>query len=323
MKGRRSLCFFIGFLAFMIAGHTAAHGEEKEFRRSYTLNPGATVSLANISGDIKISSWGSSQAELTAVKTGPADQLDDVEISIDAQQSRLNIRTVYPKHSNNRVSVRYDLKVPNDVNLDSISSVSGSIDLADIDNRVIARTVSGDIQAAHLGDETSLESVSGDVRVTDTGGRTSVKSVSGAITADDIKGDLEAKAVSGNIQIRQVQGYIKADNVSGSININDSDPTSLTASTVSGGVRFEGRLNANGRYNLKSHSGTVQISLPSDSNFVLTASTFSGSIDSDFDIKVNSWTQKKTISGVVGSGGPTVEARSFSGSVRIQHLNMR
>ena len=319
MRGRRSLYFLIAWLGFLVAGYTTAYGAEQEIRRSFTLDPGATISLGNVSGDIKISSRPGSQAEMIAVKSGPDNKLDDVEILIDASPNRLNIRTQYPQNSNTNVSVSFDLTVPPDVNLDSINSVSGSIDIVDIENRVIARSVSGSVLASRLGREVSLESVSGDVQVTETDGRTSVKSVSGAVSATDINGDLDANSVSGRIQIRQVRGYIKTESVSGKINISDSDPTSLTTSTVSGEIHFDGRLNADGRYNLKSHSGEITLNLPSDSDFVLKASTFSGSIDSDFDIKVNGWSQKKSISGVVGSGGPTLEISSFSGSIQIRH----
>jgi DUF4097 and DUF4098 domain-containing protein YvlB len=321
MNWRKSFCCCFGLLVILAACNAIAYGEERqETRRSFTLNPGATVSLGNISGDIKISSWSGTQAEMVAVKTGPADQLNSVEIKIDAQPSRLSIQTIYPKH-NNKVSVSYDLKVPRNVSLDSITSVSGDINIADIEGRIVGRSVSGDIQASRLGQETSLESVSGDVRATDISGRTSVKSVSGDIIADGINGDLEAKTVSGDAQIRQVRGYIQAESVSGDVHISGSNPTSLKTSTVSGDIRFEGRLNASGRYELKSHSGTIMMELPEDSSFVLKVSRFSGSFSSDFAFSAEM--SSKSFSGVVGSGGPTVEMSGFSGTLQILKSKMK
>ena len=142
---------------------------------------------------------------MVAVKTGPASQFNEVEVTIDAQPSRLNIETVYPKRSGNfKVSVSYDLKVPRNVVLDHIHSVSGDIEIADIDGRVVGETVSGNIQGSRLGQEVSLQSVSGNARVSDAGGRTFIQVVSGNAVADNIKGDLEAKSVSGDVQVRQV-----------------------------------------------------------------------------------------------------------------------
>jgi DUF4097 and DUF4098 domain-containing protein YvlB len=325
MNRQKSVYCFIILLVVMTVCTSIAYAEERqEIRRSFTLNRGATVSLGNISGDIKITSGTGSQVELYAVKTGPAEQMSLVDVTMDAQPSRLSIQTVYPKTSgNNRVSVSYDLKVPRDVNLDSINSVSGDIEISDINGRVVGHTVSGDIRGSRISQDANLESVSGDVHISDAGGRTTVHSVSGDAIAENIKGDLETKSVSGDVQIRQVQGYVQAESVSGDVSISNSTPTGLTASAVSGDLKFDGRLNPNGRYSLKSHSGSVTMDLPSDSGFALRASTFSGSVNSDFDIKVNGSIEKKTISGVVGSGGPTIELNSFSGSVLVRKSSAR
>jgi DUF4097 and DUF4098 domain-containing protein YvlB len=322
MNRRKSLYCFVGLLALLAAFGATAYGEERqETRRSFTLNPGATISLENISGDIKISSSSGSQVEMVAIKTGPADQLDSVEIRMDAQPARLSIQTIYPKHQNNKVSVDYDLKVPRDVNLDSISSVSGDIEIGDFDGRVVGRSVSGSVKGFRLGQDVSLESVSGSIRVSDVGGRTSIRSVSGSAVAENVKGDLEAKSVSGSVQIRQAQGYVRAENVSGNVFIDDGSPSGLTASTVSGAIQFDGRLNPNGRYELKSHSGSVTLHLPEDSSFVLRVSRFSGSFHSDF--AVNADMSGKSFSGVVGSGGPTVEMNGFSGTVQVLKLKAK
>jgi DUF4097 and DUF4098 domain-containing protein YvlB len=319
MTIRKPLSYFIGWLALVCACGSMAYGQQREeVRRTFALNPGATVSLGNISGNIKIVSWGGTQAEMVAIKTGPADKLKEVDISIGAQPSHLNIETVYPKKRNNNVSVSYDLKVPRNVNLDSIRSVSGSIEMAAIDGRVVGRSVSGNVDAQRIGLDANLESVSGSVMASDVVGRASLSSVSGNMVAGNIRGDLDAKSVSGNIQITRAEGYIKGETVSGNVSINDSTPSNLKASTVSGSVQFDGKLSLSGRYELKSHSGTVGMNLPAGSAFALEASTFSGSIKSDFDMKVRGLRGSKSINGVAGSGGPTVSLSSFSGSVSIR-----
>lgn len=319
MRIQRSFSSCIGWLVIMCALGLTVYGQEREeVRRTFSLNPGATVSLANISGNIRITSWEGAQVEMVAIKTGPADQVKDVDISIDAKPSRLSIETEYPKKRNNNVSVSYDLKVPRNVSLDGIGSVSGSIEMMDIDGRVVGRSVSGNVEAQRIGMDASLDSVSGNVKASDVAGRVSASSVSGTAEASNVKGDLDAKSVSGNVQITRAGGYIKVESVSGNITIGDSSPANLKASTVSGGIQFDGRLNSNGRYELKSHSGKVTAILPADSGFTLEASTFSGSLKSDFEIKVREINGTKTISGVVSSGGPTLAVSSFSGTVSIR-----
>ncbi len=319
MTIRKSFSFCIALLALTFACGVAAYGQEREeVRRTFTLNPGATVSLSNVSGDITITSWAGTQVEMVAVKTGAANRIREVDISVEAKPSHLNIETEYPKRRNNNVSVSFDLKVPRDVNLDGIISVSGSIKTTDIDGRVVARSVSGNVEAQRVGKDANLDSVSGNVNASDVAGRASANSVSGNVQANKIKGDLEAKSVSGDIQINGCKGYIKAESVSGDVSIDTSSPSSLKASAVSGGIRFDGKLSANGRYELESHSGPVTVKLPSESGFALEASTFSGSLKSDFDVRIRGLDGNKSIKGVVGSGGPTVKLNSFSGTVSIR-----
>jgi DUF4097 and DUF4098 domain-containing protein YvlB len=312
--------FSMATVALLFCFNAVAHCQERqELRRTYELRPGAIVALQNVSGDIAIDSWGQSQVEIVAIKTGPADQLSQVDISIDAQPSRLGIRTIYPERGgNNRVSVSYTLKVPSSVSLDSIQSVSGNIHISNIDGRVVARSVSGDVTAGRVGQDADVDSVSGDAKVSDVGGRASVRSVSGDVDVSNVSNDLEAKSVSGDVVVRQIRGYVSAESVSGDIAISDSDPTNLKASTTSGDIQFSGSLSANGRYELKSHSGTVNVALPSGSGFALQASTFSGQIDTSFEVRVQGPQEKRSLAGVVGQGGPALELRSFSGNILIR-----
>jgi hypothetical protein len=300
-KTRRVISAALACMALLVSTNNVAHCEQRqELRRSFDLRPGATVSLENISGDITITSWAEPRAEVVAVKTGPAEQLDDVDIAIDAQPSRLGIRTIYPERGSSQVSVSFSLKVPRRVNLDAIKSISGDVEIAEIEGRVVASSVSGSVKVRQVGQEADLNSVSGDANAT------------------DVAGNLDANSVSGDVSIVRVNAHIDAGSVSGSITISESNPTGVKASTVSGDIRFHGGLQANGRYEMKSHSGTVEARLPSDSTFALQASTFSGSIDSDFEIQLQGRLEKRSVSGTVGPGGPTLELRSFSGSVRLK-----
>ena len=296
---KRKLFFYgLTVLLFVCA---AAYGEDRqEIRRSFTVNPGASITLKNTSGGITISSWDRSHVEMVTVKTGDPNNFDKVKISINARASRLDIKTNYPPMRGIGVSVQYNLKVPRNVVLDSIESVSGSIEITGIDGRVTAKTVSGAISASRINRDVELRSVSGRIHVSDIAGKSSISTVSGRILIDN---SLSAE-------------------------------TSLNAESVSGGVQFDGRLNPDGRYLIRNVSGAILLNLSADSNFDIDASTSSGSIKSDFDIS-DSATRKnettrnrkkergKVITVVVGSGGPTVELRTTSGSIRIQKTAKR
>ena len=84
---------------------------------------------------------------------------------------------------------------------------------------------------------------------------------------------------------------------------------------------FSGKFYDGGHYEFISFSSDVVLTLPADSNFNLTVRSFSGSINTEFPVKLGPGSQfggRSPIVGVVGAGGAEVRAVSYSGSVRIK-----
>ena len=82
-----------------------------------------------------------------------------------------------------------------------------------------------------------------------------------------------------------------------------------------------GRWPAGGRYEFTSHSGTVTAALGGNAGFEVEATSFSGSIRSDFsfgssgDAERGRW--RRSVRGVVGDGSAFLELTTFSGSIVI------
>jgi DUF4097 and DUF4098 domain-containing protein YvlB len=128
-----------------------------------------------------------------------------------------------------------------------------------------------------------------------------METVTGKITASQIKGSIKAEVVTGRIELKEV-----------------SEANAVDAETVTGSVIYDGKINRDGRYTLNTHSGRIEMTLPSDSGFDLEAKTFSGRIETDFEIKVSGKISKKRISGVVNNGGALVKLSTFSGNVYLK-----
>ena len=97
--------------------------------------------------------------------------------------------------------------------------------------------------------------------------------MSGSVTASGLKAkSLECGAVSGNIELSGVQ------------------VERLLAKSVSGDIQFGAALAKGGRYEFGAHSGNIRVILGSDAGFELDASTFSGSVRSDFPVTFRSQT---------------------------------
>ena len=94
---------------------------------------------------------------------------------------------------------------------------------------------------------------------------------------------------------------------------------SVTASTVSGEVDYDGTIDANGRYEFHSHSGDVRLEIPETSGAQFQIETFSGSLDTEFPLTLQpgqrSSSRPRRYEFKLGDGSARVTAESFSGDI--------
>jgi DUF4097 and DUF4098 domain-containing protein YvlB len=198
------------------------------------------------------------------------------------------------------VSVAYKLTIPAAAALKA-SNISGDVTAENIGGAVDLGAISGDVTLKKAAKGAECSTVSGDLEIMDVSGDVFLKSVSGSITATMIKGSIQAESVSGDLELTEV-----------------SEAGVVRAKALSGEVVYRGSINKAGSYNLKSHSGNIDISIPADSAFDFEAETFSGGITTDFEIKVSGKVSPKELLGVVNGGGATVKLSSFSGDIRLK-----
>ncbi len=300
-------------LAFVAAPAMAEVKFQEKFEKTEALAKNGKLYLSNVSGQIEIATWKEAQVKIEAIKTSKAGSLAkakenaaQVMIEVTKDADLVRIETKYPKRSGGfwggdsiNVSVDYKVWVPD----------QAAVEL---------RSVSGDVSVAPLGGKAKIGCVSGNVDLLGAAGA-DVDLVSGELTLENIAGDAYLKTVSGSIQATGVQGSIEAEAVSGDIDLRDvSEAQTVSAKNVSGNITYVGKIKAGGRYELKAHSGDVRMTIPADSAFDFEANTFSGDIDSDFEIQVVGKISPREIHGTVGKGGATVKLKSFSGNVDLK-----
>jgi hypothetical protein len=202
--------------ALIVVGQTAGQG--RELHQTYDLAVNGTVSVSNVSGYIRVTTWNENKVKVDAVKHGRRDEdVNLVEIQVTATPDRVEIRTIYPRGRSNSVSVDYDLKVPRTAGLSSLNSTSGDITVIGPVARVIARSTSGNVGARDVAETASLASTSGNVN------------------AEKINGELRASSTSGNVNINEVASRLYAQSTSGSVTavqIRDDATVSVTSGTV-------------------------------------------------------------------------------------------
>jgi DUF4097 and DUF4098 domain-containing protein YvlB len=300
-------------LAFVAAPALADEKFQEKFEKTEALAKNGKLYLNNVSGQIEIMTWREAQVKIEAIKISKASSLAkakenaaQVTIEVTKDADLVRVETKYPKRSGGfwggdsiNVSVDYKVWVP-----DQAAVEIGS--------------VSGDVMVAPIGGQAKIGCVSGNVDLKGAAGA-DVDLVSGELTLENIAGDAYLKTVSGDIQATGVKGSVEAEAVSGDIDLRDvSEAQTVNAKNVSGNITYTGKIKAGGRYELKAHSGDVRMTIPADSAFDFEADTFSGDIDSDFEIQVVGKISPREIHGTVGKGGATVTLKSFSGSIDLK-----
>jgi len=286
---------------------------EEKFAKTVSLAKDGEVNLSNISGHIEVKTWNRGEVKIDALKISKAstvakakENAAKVEIVVEKVGNMLKIKTEYPERKKGwrqdsiNVSVNYNLMIPAQASA-KISSVSGSVDLESIGGSAKAKAVSGNVTVKKADKGVDCDVVSGSIIVQDVTGNAYLKTISGTIEAEGVRGSIKASVVSGRIELRNV-----------------SEADSVDVQATSGSLSYEGKIKSDGRYTLTNHSGSVEMVIPSDSGFEFEAKTFSGRMQSDFEVRVSGEISRRKISGVVNNGGAVVKLTTFSGNVYLK-----
>ena len=259
--------------------------ERDEFNQTYQLAPGARVEVSSISGSVKISNSETGTAEVQIIRTART-RADLEYYKIEVQQTgnslvvRGGIHEPDERRNNIQVNQQVILKLPRRIDL-SVSSISGSVRVGDVDGPVQASSISG---SANIGN------VAGKLRLS---------SVSGSVEVGNVGADARVSSVSGNVGLGQV---------------NDS----LDVSSVSGGVKATLISLSPRGIHIKSVSGSVEIGFMSDVNADFNAENISGQVYLNVpNVSRESEEKSTTVRARIGAGGTPITITSVSGNIRL------
>src|SRR5690606_16417548 len=190
------------------------------------------------------------------------------------------------------------------------------------------KTISGDVRVADVDGEVRAETVSGDVTVQATPNVALAKTVSGDVIARGITGSatLSLSTVSGSVIADGLEARsLDCSTVSGDVELAGVRVERLAAKSVSGDIDFGATLVPSGRYEFNSHSGDVRVTLGDETGFDLDATTFSGSVRSDFPVTLrtdgSSGSSRRgstrAIRGSFGDASSLLTIQTFSGTIVI------
>ena len=259
--------------------------ERDEFNQTYQLAPGARVGVSSIRGPVEIFNTDTATAEVQIIRTARTRaDLDYHKVEVEQTPHGLVVRGVQEPEDRRRQNIQVNhhviLKVPRRIDL-AVSSVSGSLHVADADG------------------PTKVFSISGSVTVGNVGGPLSVNSVSGNLEVGNVGAEVRANSISGSVRVRQVDGFLELSSVSGSVK-----------ATVN-------KLETQG-IQIRSVSGSVEIGLKGEVNAEFTADDFSGEVYLDVPgVLRHSETTSSRVRARIGTGGSPITISSVSGNIRL------
>jgi hypothetical protein len=143
---------------------------EQVFDRTIPLVEDGKLWLEDRDARIEITGWERAEVRLRAVRRGvPSADPDALRVEIETPPGGLRLRTVFRtadtvRSRDEHATTELSLQVPRRATLERISSINGSVRLADFDGRAVVATVSGEIHVSGTRGDLDLSSVDGRVR---------------------------------------------------------------------------------------------------------------------------------------------------------------
>jgi DUF4097 and DUF4098 domain-containing protein YvlB len=262
---RRTIFNFAAAAALCVTFAAAARAQD--FRQSFNLPQGGSISIKNVSGDVNITGYDGAAVEVAAYKEGR--DRDMVEVENLSTPGRVELRAKYPHSCNCDASLRFEVKVPRSTSFvfDRISTASGNVSAENVTGRVELHTASGDVTVKGVSGEIEAASASGTVKVRDAAGRVSASTASGDVDVEltrvEGEGDMRFSSASGNVNVRlpaSADATVEMSTASGSIDTNL--PIEIKHDERGPGTRARGQLGGGSRL-LKISSASGDLSLKS------------------------------------------------------------
>lgn len=255
------------------------------------LGDGALLTIKNIVGGITVTEARGDEVEVRAQKQlrGRGDP-SDIGFDIQQSSSGATVCTVYrgesacddgSNFSNTRFSVRYIVAMPRGV-------------------RLRASTGNGELSVERAGSEVELHTGNGGIRIGETEGSVVATTGNGDLEVDGARGPVRANTGNGHIYVATAAGPVSANTGNGDID-----------------VRMRS-LTDRGDMELRSGSGAVRVTLPSDFSGDVDASTGNGELRTDFAIRLVGRLDPQHMRGTIGNGGRMLRLSTGNGRLEIR-----
>lgn len=307
---KKITCFFITLVTLLLCSLSSvfAQSEQDAYRvEVFSSNGQAELDISTAGGFISVLGHDKDEVKVVMyVRRGGNYLLDsDHDLSdyeIDISQSGNRVTASAKRRSglsglfrNNNISISFEVYTPVNSIVEGSTS-GGNLSVENIQNNVNMRTSGGNVNAKDL---------SGNIALRTSGGN---------ISLQNLNGNTSARTSGGNLNINEVYGTADLSTSGGSIRISDSGGK-LSARTSGGSIRAN--LNEfSDDVELRTSGGNINITLPRTDHFNLELRGFR------VNTELRNFTgqsERNSINGRIGNGGPLLVARTSGGSVSLEY----
>ena len=257
-----------------------------------------TVVISNVAGSVGVQGWSRNQVAVTGELGNRVE-----ELVFERDGDEILVKVKVPRNSNGGISSDLTIRVPAGSSI-HVNTVSADIDVSGVEWEQQLESVSGDVATEAHEADIELGSVSGDIEVQgdDRPIRSRLNTVSGDIDAEGLSGEINAESVSGDVTT--VNGRFQRAKLN----------------TVNGDIVFHALLLDDGRLDVETVNGSVDVDFGGDVSARFDIETFNGSIRNCFgpeSVKTSRYTPGRELRFNEGDGSGRVTIQTLNGSVRL------
>lgn len=224
------------------------------------------------------------------------------------------------------VEVHLEVRVPRYTQIDLIRVIRSRVEVTGIETSIVVLGDKSDVVIKNVRDA-EVRTRSGAVEIEDAAGLVEVVTASGPVRIRRAQADVRVLSISGDMEIECVRGRVNVDSADGSITLTNIQGD-VEANASNSSVLFTGAIREDGRYHLKTMSGTVEMLLrDKPPGFTAALSSYRGTIENDFKLQIKQSGEQhqegdinRRIVGRHGNGQAQITLDSFDGKVKLAKL---
>jgi DUF4097 and DUF4098 domain-containing protein YvlB len=336
------------------------HSESEELP-AQSIPAGSQVTVGTGRGSLTIHAGEGNEIRVEVNKSSSAPsessaraRMKGVKVVIEKSGAGYTVHPTNQDQASGNVSVDLDVELPKKVTLNATSG-RGDINISGIAGSVTASAQNGDVEIHDVGSDVTVQLQKGDVRIDNVPGNVRITGKGSGIDVSDVSGDALLEGdFFGPIRVRKVAktthyasqrtdltllhltgqleldaGQIEISDVAGSAKVMthnkdiqvENVADRLDISDSHGDIEVHYSEPPHEEINITNDTGEVDLTLPANSSFQISAVSHSGEVQSDFEdpsLKLANESDTGRLSGTIGSRGPKITIVTSYGTIYLR-----